>query len=134
MNAQIDEILVEVECRETNAADNFGLWGVLTKDAGSTFTPVVNGFDGTAEVGLSDAYMSAGFNNSDWGTGWTPSVVNSANFGAAVYGDSDHAGAGPLEVDHIRITVTYTLVNKGGRPGPYPPYPYRASAQQAANW
>lgn len=44
-----------------------------------------------------------------WGTTWTPADINASNFGVAIAGTSTSGSTRQVDVDYIRITVTYTL-------------------------
>jgi hypothetical protein len=57
----------------------------------------------------SEAYASYGGSGDLWDTTWTASDINSANFGVAV--SARRASGSPTAfIDHIRVTVYYTLV------------------------
>lgn len=76
-----------------------------------------NGSIGTTDKSSADVWLSAltysvyGGPFDLWGETWTPTDVNDADFGAvlaATVADPDTDG-GTLEVDHMRVTVYYTL-------------------------
>jgi len=50
------------------------------------------------------AVVSYGANNDLWGTAWTYSDINAANFGFAIIGRSAAAGTA-LQVDYVTIEV-----------------------------
>jgi alpha-tubulin suppressor-like RCC1 family protein len=60
----------------------------------------------------SDTYKSYGGNTDLWGLTWTPTDINSSNFGVALDIKNNKTGSGATYigyVDHIRITVYYTV-------------------------
>jgi hypothetical protein len=62
----------------------------------------------------SDAYDSHGSSSDLWGESWTVSDINSATFGFAISAANTRSGGNPgntevCRVDHVRITVHYTL-------------------------
>lgn len=61
-----------------------------------------------------DTYLSRGGSSDNWGLSLTASDVNASNFGVAI---SAHAGAGgdEADIDHVRITLTYTPAAPAGR-------------------
>lgn len=54
-----------------------------------------------------DTYISYGGLADLWGTTWTPAQINAANFGVSLQANALNATA---FVDHIRITVRYTII------------------------
>lgn len=55
-------------------------------------------------------YTSYGSSTDLWGTTWTPAQINNATFGAEISAyNNDELTARTASVDHIRITVYYTL-------------------------
>ena len=56
----------------------------------------------------SDDYASYGSSTDLWGESWTSAQVNAADFGVAVSGKTAALG-GVISIDHIRITVTFTI-------------------------
>lgn len=50
------------------------------------------------------AFLSLGGAGNTWGTAWTASDINNSNFGVRI---TDSAGAGPVFLDAVRITVFY---------------------------
>ncbi len=60
--------------------------------------------------GTTLAYTSYGSATDLWGTTWTPAQINNATFGAEISAyNNDELTARTASVDHIRITVYYTL-------------------------
>ena len=57
----------------------------------------------------SDTYVSHGSNSDLWGETWTPADINSNGFGVAISPTYTYAGMGTARIDHIRITVYYTM-------------------------
>ena len=57
-----------------------------------------------------DAYATYGGGADLWGETWTPADINAASFGFAFQGKGTASPATNVaQVDHIRITITYTL-------------------------
>ncbi|MFA5932253.1 MAG: dockerin type I domain-containing protein [Candidatus Paceibacterota bacterium] len=61
--------------------------------------------------GTSDAYTTYGSISDLWGETWTPSDINNTNFGLALsaYKNTTQGNAITASVDHIRITINYTI-------------------------
>jgi hypothetical protein len=57
---------------------------------------------------FSDAYTTYGGASELWGTTWTPANINASNFGFAIACEGV-TGAGGCMIDHIRITVYYSM-------------------------
>lgn len=61
-----------------------------------------------------DTYGSYGNNADLWGTAWTPSDINSPNFGVSYTSAALNAGLVALflsaEIDHVRVTVFYDII------------------------
>jgi large repetitive protein len=62
--------------------------------------------DGT-DWPTTDAVATYGGASSLWGTTWTPSDVNNANFGVQFVMDEGGVNTAILRVDHVQITVWY---------------------------
>jgi len=96
-------IVVEVECKRAGSSGKVDEC-VLLK-AG---TPA-----GDAQAGenipSSEAYVIVGGQNDLWGTTWTPSDINNANFGVRFEVNGQQGQV--IDVDHIRITV-YTQTSE----------------------
>lgn len=61
-----------------------------------------------AIVASTDTYYSFGGDNESWGLTWTPSQINSADFGMAISFRTDSSpGSSVVLVDHVRVTVYY---------------------------
>lgn len=58
-------------------------------------------------------YVTFGSSSDLWGTTWTPSDINSADFGFALSAKEVGGSTPSIEVDHVRITVYYTLLIEG---------------------
>jgi Tfp pilus assembly protein PilX len=56
----------------------------------------------------SDGTRTYGDSEDLWGTTWTAAQVNAANFGFRIQVDSDTSSARTVEIDRIRIRVTYS--------------------------
>lgn len=104
--ATIDGILVEIErrCNEEYGAD----YAMKIVKAG---TEQGNDHASVTEWPASDTYKSYGSSSDKWGLSWTSDYINSHLFGAsisAIY-EEDPEFRATFYVDHIRITVYYTL-------------------------
>lgn len=107
--ATINGITAEFERKResfTTATDNEikivksdGSIGTTNKSTGATWS-------GT------EAYVSFGGVADLWGETWTSSDINDADFGVVISAiDKASPDSGQIEVDHIRITVTYTVAD-----------------------
>lgn len=105
--ATIDGIVVDVERKCDIASKAIDNAVYLTKN-------------GTVAVGsnkakffpaypTTDTYTTYGTSSDLWGTTWTAEEINSANFGLLFQSIPDTDAAFTVSVDHIRITVYYTL-------------------------
>jgi hypothetical protein len=112
--ATIDGITLEIERKSTTVS------GTTARDSRVFLTK-----NGTATVGSnkamatawpsSDTYATYGGAADLWGTTWTPSDINSSNFGVILAAIGDTGFSNPTaSVDHIRLTVDYT--DAGGVP------------------
>lgn len=110
----IDGIKVEVEGYGTGSSPPTGdeINIALTKNGSSpagswkTFVALPNGV-------ANEAYVSRGGSSDLWGTTWTPLEISNSGFGVLIR-DSDIL-ASALNVDHIRVTVYYTVLASGRR-------------------
>ena len=99
-------ILVEIEGKDAAPNNEASLHTVfLTKT--NTATVGTDQEPGTA-LGSVDAYFSYGGPTSLWGTTWTPTEINSANFGVWLQCMGQEASNLAIaSIDHMRITVYY---------------------------
>ncbi len=107
--ATIDGIFAEIEAA----------LGTSTQCRGSALDTAVYLLKGGSVVGdnkatntqpnsAADTYESYGGSSDLWGTTWSASEVNASDFGVVfAYTEQDDDNC-DVEVDHIRITVTYT--------------------------
>jgi len=56
-----------------------------------------------------DAYQTAGSSSDLWGSSWSSTDINDSGFGVAIAATGFGPGAGTAKIDHIRITVNYTV-------------------------
>jgi hypothetical protein len=56
-----------------------------------------------------DTYLSYGDATELWGETWTPSDINASDFGTALSGKETQGNIFTLNVDHVRITIYYSL-------------------------
>ena len=57
----------------------------------------------------SDAYTTYGSGADLWGTTWTPAQINASDFGLAISAKDNGIGGTTGYIDHIRITVYYSM-------------------------
>ncbi|MEE9553979.1 MAG: hypothetical protein V3W18_06740 [candidate division Zixibacteria bacterium] len=110
----IDGIKIEIEGYGSSAFPPAGdqIDVALTKNgsspAGSWKTAA------TLPNGISnEAYIVVGGPSDLWGTAWTPSEIQNANFGVLIR-DTD-AIADNLSIDHVRVTIYFTMSGSGRR-------------------
>lgn len=112
-NAHIDGITVEIEKSIAEATNQYTYdYSVKLIKGG-----VISGNDYADTTTLwpansQDAYVSYGGSSDLWGLTWTPADINSSNFGVAIQSQNTNTKKPVTEtsqVDHIRITITYTL-------------------------
>jgi Tfp pilus assembly protein PilX len=68
----------------------------------------------TPDWNSTDAVRTYGSSNDTWGTTWTPANVNASNFGLRFKVDSDAPANVTASVDHIQLTVYYSLPPTAG--------------------
>jgi len=105
-DATIDGLLVEVE-RSSNTAS-----AIVDNSVRIVKNGTITG-DEKASAGswpTSDAYASYGAATDKWGTGWTPSDINTSNFGLVF--SARALLAATAQIDHVRVTVYFTGSNR----------------------
>jgi hypothetical protein len=117
--ATINGILVEIERRgESEVAGYVKDYEVKIVKADGTIGST-NKADTVTHYPSTDTYKSYGGIADLWGETWSPTQVNDSDFGV-VLSSSLVSGGGPdygyPYVDHIRITVYYTIGGVGGDP------------------
>ncbi|MCL4415127.1 MAG: hypothetical protein M1365_00275 [Actinobacteria bacterium] len=109
--ATIDGIVVEIE-KHSASGDNAVDYDVrLTKSAGvQTGT---NKADTTTNWGYADpnSYKTYGSSSDLWGTTWSEAEVENSGFGVVVCAKSNNDTNVDIYIDHVRITVYYTVTN-----------------------
>jgi hypothetical protein len=105
--ATIDGIVVELE-RSADAADAVGETEAKMVKGGTIGGN--NNSDGSF-LPTSEAYKTYGSSSDLWGLAWTPADINAINFGFAFRCANGIVLLRNAFVDHIRITVYYTLSN-----------------------
>lgn len=117
--ATINGILVEVEKISLYGGSNY------ISDSNPCKLVKSNGTLGTTDKStnanwpLSESYVSYGGASDLWGDSWTADDINSSNFG---FFGSFSSYEGDARIDHIRITVYYTVATQ-------PSYPYPTRRQ-----
>lgn len=106
--ATINGILVEVELQATNVT-SIDVEAKIVKSDGS-----IGSTDKAKEASLpdTDTYWSYGSSTELWGETWTPADINDADFGF-VFAVSAYGAT--TNIDHIRMTVSYTVPNTATR-------------------
>ena len=111
-NATIDGIVVETEHKKVglgNIADNS-----VKIVKGGTISGTEHA--STTVWGTTDAYFNHTTSTTDlWGLTWTPADINASNFGFVISAvcSGDSCSANIMQIDHIRITIYYTLSGGG---------------------
>lgn len=105
VGATIDGILVEVEKSGNGTTTKFDNSLKLVKGG------VIGGTDKTTvdTWPLSDTYVSSGSSSDLWGETWTAADINASDFGFSISAKNTGSSAQTIYLDHIRITVYYTL-------------------------
>lgn len=113
--ATINGIVVEIE----RAGYDLG-GGVLVKDSAVRIIKA-DGTVGTTNKGdtvnawpVTDTYKTYGSSSDLWGETWTSADINDVDFGvvlSALLTETGPEGPNFANVDHIRITVYYTLIS-----------------------
>ena len=118
-NAIVDGIMVEVELSSSASSS--------TKD--STLKPKIlkNGSTGTQTSRsnssywpTSDTYRSYGGSAEKWDQTWTPADINASNFGVSLQASAESGKTATARIDHVRITVYYSLPAPLPTPTPTP--------------
>lgn len=113
-DATINGIVVQIE-RKASLANKIKLDTLyLTKDGTNSV-----GSDGkdSSYWTTTDTYSTHGGISNLWGTTWTPTEINSANFGVLITAyNYDLLTTRTAYIDHIRINVTYTEAAPSGTP------------------
>lgn len=107
IHSTIDGILVEIERNSTvlnSITDNIvklvlpsGIIDTTNKSSGAIWPN-------------SDAYASFGSSSDNWGANLTPIDINDVNFGVVISGAATLL-AGTAQIDHVRITISYTQLS-----------------------
>ena len=113
--ATIDGIVVEIERKGTNFGSQKCYDDILKLIKGGAYVGS-NKADTSTAWPSSDAYATYGGASDLWGTTWTDSDINSANFGVGLSTRMTCDGKNGVasNVDHVRITVYYTTGGGGG--------------------
>lgn len=102
----INGLVAEVE-RKTDSGTVVDANVRLTKTGASGTGVGTDKADTGTSYPTSDTYASYGGSSDLWGTTWTDSEINSADFGL-LFRPIVNSGSPVVSVDHIRITVHYT--------------------------
>ncbi len=111
--ATINGVKVEIEAISTPNTLTGPSWTVVKLVKGGT---VSGNNKGTGNMPTAETYTTFGSTSDLWGLSLTDSDVNASNFGVVV-SVTDITFAGPTaKIDHIRITITYTVASGGAPP------------------
>lgn len=102
----IDSILVKVEGRGTGSAANRAIAVQLSKDGGSTGVGDAVTITLPASLDGESVQTVRGSTNGLWGTTWTESEIESANF--TVNCRKSAASTNTLQIDHIQVSVWWS--------------------------
>ena len=106
--ATIDGILVEVDIHQASHEEIIETNIQIVKDGSIGDENKSTG--ATLALSDTDTYTSYGAVDDLWTESWESADINNANFGVVLSFRSDNSGdSGTAEVDHIRITIYYTL-------------------------
>jgi hypothetical protein len=106
--SRIDGIRVEVERRKL--VNGSSLRDAKVRIVKGGVIGSTDRSDLAAEWPTSDQYKSYGSATDLWGQTWTPADINSAGFGFAISAVGPASGNQTAAIDHIRVTVFYTLM------------------------
>lgn len=114
-DAVINGIVVEIEKQQTltGASDTFK--DLSVKLALSSSPTGSSRADASAWPFFSESYVSYGSSSDTWGLTLTPTDVNTSGFGVGIQAADDFGSSFNANVDHIRITVYYTVIVPGVR-------------------
>lgn len=111
-NARIDGIKVEIERSIAQAISNVKDNSVKIIKGGTISGDEKADTVTAWPISSGDAYATYGGTSVLWGLSWTAADINSSNFGAAIQAKNTVPSKPTIEtaqVDHMRITITYTL-------------------------
>ena len=94
-------IEVRFECHKSVGASVSAPLLQLTKDGS---VGVGNVKSGSTPPDTTDAYQTVGGAADLWGTTWTPSEINTGNFGVRL---GESVTSGVVYIDHVQIAITY---------------------------
>lgn len=102
----INGITVESEMKK-DAVDIRNLYAKIVK--GGVIGTTNKATSNINEIPTTEAYETFGGSADLWGLTWTPADINASNFGFVISSQAQTGSSGTVYIDHIRITVTYTL-------------------------
>ena len=108
LDATVNGIVVEVEKSTTLSTSITDNSVKIVKGGSITGTELAS----ASQWATADAYATYGTATELWGTTWTPTDINSGNFGIVISGVA--AVAATAQIDHVRISIYYTGSNKAG--------------------
>ncbi len=102
--ATILGIIVEVEKRQiSGSVKDYAVRVIKSGSIGSTDRSLATTWP------TSETVVSYGSGGDLWGTTWTPAQINAVDFGVAIAAQDNIIGGSLGWVDHIRVTVFYTM-------------------------
>lgn len=110
-NAVINGITVGVEAKGSNSTNVYTSAVSIVKAGAiiSASNQCDSACSSSTPLGTTDAYRNFGSATNLWGQTWTPADIQASNFGVAYAARFTGATNVTVSVDHIRITVNYTL-------------------------
>lgn len=105
--ATIDGIVVEWEKKKTGGGGSGAIDNAVRIVKGGTIGSTDK--SKATEWPTSDTYLSYGNSSDLWGETWTPSDINASDFGTALSGKETQGNIFTLNVDHVRVTIYYSL-------------------------
>lgn len=104
--AVINSILGEVNGYCTSGDD---IRGKLFKTAiGTDASPSFRVISGLPTSDDGNYYSFAFGDGVLWGLSWTPAALNASTFGIGIITSENNGTSGTFNIDHVRLTVTYT--------------------------
>lgn len=108
-NSIINGIQLDIERSESSVSSTFIQDNAVYLVKGGTIQTGTNRGATSTNWPASDAYATYGSTSDLWGNTWTASDINATNFGAVIQAKRNGSGSETARVDHMRVTITYTL-------------------------
>lgn len=102
----INGITVDTEMKR-DAVDIRNVYAKIVKGGVIGTTNLAS--NNVTDIQTTDTYKTYGSSANLWGLTWTAADINASNFGFVISSQSQNGSSGSVYIDHIRISVTYTL-------------------------